>query len=263
MIVGTPFAATVVALLLLCSAAPFPHPSHVVPPSHHVSFGPLRPWLSPAFFPAAPEPRASMHDWFSAALASVKAWALHAKSNLPTARVRAPHRSDGQDLYWRFIPPFQAAIVPGADAHWNTTCWAHVSASASASDAALVITVSASHRLGPAGCRDAYLLATVEGFHILEVASDLVHVVHWSLANASAADLAWIARNGVRAFRFMDDLSLTLDELLHTVRAPHPPCALAPICAYSVALLEFVRLNCLNPKYPRVGTLATPCSRPT
>ena len=158
-----------------------------------------------------------MHDWFSAALASVRAWALHAKSNLPTARDRAPQRSDVPDLYWRFIPPFQAAIVPGADAHWNTTCWAHVTASASASDAALVITVSASQRLGPPGCHDAYLLATVDGFHILEIASDRVHTVHWSLANASAADLQWIERNGVRAFRFMDGVSETLDQLLHTV----------------------------------------------
>ena len=225
-----PFIAAAASLLVLCNVCtaallttpPSPsHPSSQLPPSDHVSFGPLRPWLSPAF-PATPDPRVSMHDWFSAALSSVRAWALSAKSQLPSTRLspaaRSNERSDLPDLYWRFIPLYQASVAPGADSHWNTSCWAHVTASAAKSDTGLTITVAASERIGAFDCHDAYLLATVEGFHLLEVASDRVHTVEWSLEGATAADLSWIARNGVRAFRFMDDISLSLDELLHTVQ---------------------------------------------
>jgi hypothetical protein len=173
-----------------------------------------------------------MHDWFSAALFSVKSWALQLRSLLPAARSSRPsdERRDLPDLYWRFVPLFQAAMVPGAAARWNTSCWAHVATAAEKSDTGLTITVAASDRVGSFDCHDSYLLATVEGFHLLEVASDAVHTVHWSLENATAADLTWIDRNGVRAFRFMDDISLTLDELLHTVRLPL--CLLSAMSAF-------------------------------
>jgi hypothetical protein len=237
MVASALFLAAAAALLVLCNAAtlvPPPHLSDVAPPSPPVSFAPLRPWLSSAFFPHAPQPSASMHDWLSAALSSVKSWALQLKSLLPATRASRPssERSDLPDLYWRFIPLFQAAVAPGTAARWNTSCWAHVDASAAKSDTGLTITVAASKRVGSFDCRDSYLLATVEGFHLLELASDRVHTVNWSLENASAADLTWIDRNGVRAFRFMDDISLTVDELLHTVRGRRLS-ASCPRCARS------------------------------
>jgi hypothetical protein len=203
-----------------------------------------------------------MHDWFSAALSSVRSWALQAKSQLSSstasAAARSNERSDLPDLYWRFIPLFQASVAPGADSQWNTSCWAHVTASAAKCDTGLTLTVQAQHRIGAFDCHDSYLLATVEGFHLLEVASDRVHTVHWSLENATAADLSWVARNGVRAFRFMDDISLSLDELLHTVHCP-----LHLLCRLSPPLTPLFRSNCLNPKSPKVGTSGTQCCRPT
>jgi hypothetical protein len=248
--------AIVAALFVLCNAATI-----LSPPTNPVFFGPLRPWLSPAFFPAAPEPRASMHDWLSASLSSVKSWALHAKAQLPSLTPRrSSERGDLPDLYWRFIPLFQAAITPGADAHWNTTCWEHVTASAAKSDTGLTITVAASSRVGAFDCRDSYLLATVEGVHLVEVASDRIHTIHWNLDNATASDLTWIERNGVRAFRFMDDWSLTLDELLHTVRPLlcHPPPHLLVLIVFF-----FPRSSSLLLKFLKVGASRTARCRRT
>jgi len=216
-------AAFAAALLALCNSATLPHLPNfdVHPPALPPASAPLRPWLSPAFFPAAPEPSASMHEWFSAALSSIKSWALHLKPqrSVPHATRRSSERGDLPDLYWRFIPMFQAAVRPGDDALWHSPCWANVTASAEKSGAGITLTVTASHRIGSFDCHDSYLLATVEGFHLLELASDRAHTVDWSLDNATAADKTWIDRNGVRLFRFMDDISSTLDELLHTVGA--------------------------------------------
>jgi hypothetical protein len=238
------------ALLVSCSAAPPMHDfdtSSVFLSSDPVSFAPLRPWLSPSFFSEAPEPHDSMHDWFSFALSSIKAWALLLKSQLADIRPYATHRSnersDLPDLYWRFIPIFQAAVSPGSNSYWNTSCWARVTASAAKAEAGLTITFSASDRIGPFDCRDSYLLATVEGFHFFEVASDRLHTIHWSLENATAADLTWVARNGVRVFRFMDDISLTVDELLHTVELFEPEISKSGQIGDSVleANLKFLR----------------------
>jgi hypothetical protein len=132
-------------------------------------------------------------------------------------------------MYWQFIPLFEAAVVCDAVSSWSTSCWVNVTASAVESDSELTITISASDRIGTFDCRDLYLMATVEGFHVLEVATERDHIIHWSFENATLDDLSWVHRNGVRIFRFKDDAALTLDALLQTVHCSRSP-SLASLC---------------------------------
>jgi len=123
--------------------------------------------------------------------------------------------------FWEFIPSYLGSTSPAAELTFETPCYKSVSITAALTadgEATLKIAASGKKQLLSL-CGDAFLITTTKSFHTETMRSllrSMSHTIDWSGFDAN--ELADVAANGFRVFRFSKSLLAELPSLIETAR---------------------------------------------
>lgn len=122
--------------------------------------------------------------------------------------------------YWRWVPTFLGAAVPNSSTvfTFSSPCFANNTAVATFSSYGVHVDLTVSNQVGIAGCSDYYLTGTVEWINLVNVITPGTYPIDFPVGKNVLGSGAWVAREGVRFFRFLDsEPYTTLFEALATI----------------------------------------------
>ena len=125
-------------------------------------------------------------------------------------------QSHTPDVYFRFIPEFQGALMMDSSLQWKGGCFQSTSVSASTNSSGHVnLAFDVQHPL-TFTCGDLYLLATTTSFHIHEFLFSGHHTIEWK--GLTDLEMQDIQKNGFRIFAFESGITETIVQVWETAQ---------------------------------------------